>query len=192
MFFMKKHIFSKLLLFAFLSLAVVSCSDDTSINDDASSHIAAQARGTGDFKSLLGKLYGTTYTFGVITTLKNNGVTYTVTEVNRTGLTKPQGYILETPDADYYYEHNPDYKLLNEYVLGNDKPNVYDLSSDPNYTGEFTPTPSSEPEDEPEDPFWGYGPWHNGPCVDGKMNRSRAYHVFWLSVKLEVEPNIPC
>lgn len=189
---MKNNLFSRLATFAFIALMATSCSEDQNLSDqqmldtqieESLTTTQSTARGVSDFTPLLNNLYGNSYRLGAITTITDNGVSYRVTEVTRSGMSSAQGYILETPNADYYYEHIASEAKLNEFTVDSDIPRVYDLSRDPNYNGEFTPTNSNASRD----PFWGWGDWHNGPCKNNKRLRARAYHVLWFAVFLQVE-----
>ena len=183
-------------MMALVCLIMTACStedtlvNNSDVNQKSIEETSTFARGTGDFKVMLTDLYGAKYKLGTVTKIVDKGIPYTVTAVNVSGLTIPQGYIVESPTEDIYYEHIAVNSKVNEYSSTSSVPTAsYDVSQDPIYLQYgFTPNVPATAVER----VFGYGEWYQvGPCSGGWKTIKRNHRIF--GIRNYIQSNIvPC
>jgi hypothetical protein len=189
---MKIKYLGKLMPLALAALLLVSCSNEDSVkNEQAAVNTSLFAKSPQDFTKLLDNLYGTKYKLGTGKVVTDVDANYIVTEVTLSGVAKPIGYVVETPNEQYYYEYSATNGTATEYTTASFSPvGIYDLKNDPNYNP-ITFDPYTPPKNGVKK-FWGSdGPRpsdnlykdkdHPGHCY---RKSTVVYYVFWAIVSI--------
>lgn len=172
---------------ALAALLSVSCSNEDAVkNEQAASSKSLFAKGSQDFTKLLDNFYGVNYKLGADKIVTDADAAYTVTSVNVSGVAKPVGYIVNTPNEIFYYGYDEKKGTLTEYTPASFSPvGVYDLTKDPNYNP-ITFDPYTPPKNGTKK-FWGtevsYGSIshdiNGNGCYTGVFE---THYVFWFNV----------
>lgn len=180
---------------ALAALLLVSCSNEDSVkNEQAAVNTSLFAKSPQDFTKLLDNLYGTKYKLGTGKVVTDVDANYIVTEVTLSGVAKPIGYVVETPNEQYYYEYSATNGTATEYTTTSLSPvGNYDLTKNPNYNpiifNPYTPPKNGVKKFlGPEISYGSIGHDVNGNgCYTGVYE---TYYVFWFNVNDGPKPKM--
>ncbi|MFY8188653.1 MAG: hypothetical protein ACOVLC_11930 [Flavobacterium sp.] len=199
---MKKLKLSGKLFFSFFSLFLFfSCSSDDSQTSNSDFSQMSRLGVETEVQDYLDDFYGQTFHFGDSIQTSEKGIDYLVTEVILDTDTRARGYVaVELSTNKFLYFVDVDrinYNLYTDNILENSNKIFQNIDRLPDYTStnelDFIKITSDVNQGSPQTSrFWGWGKWQYSPCIDGKKNAIRIYHIIWLSADFETRLGIPC